>query len=90
MTRLLAGPGANGGLRQLLYTNTDRLVDGEHSRGWQVLARSESLDEHLSSRALTLIDPQLNPVTSLAGFPTPEEIAAAERRYAQIPTPDGL
>ena len=89
MTRLLAGPGANGGLRQLLYTNTDRLVDGEHSRGWQVLARSESLDEHLSSRALTLIDPQLNPVTSLAGFPTPEEIAAAERRYAQIPTPDG-
>ena len=78
-----------GAVRQLLYTNTDRVVDGARAGGWQILARSPTLDDATASRLLALVEPRLNPVAPLSGFPTPEEVGSAARRLAQVPTADG-
>lgn len=78
-----------GAVRQLLYTNTDRVVDGARAGGWQILARSPTLDDAMASRLLALVEPRLNPVAPLSGFPTPEEVGSAARRLAQVPTADG-
>ena len=93
MTPSAEGPTSPGSesraVRQLLYTNADRVVDGVKTGGWQILEQSPALDDVTASRLLALVEPRLNPVSPLSGFPTPEEIANAARRYAQIPTDDG-
>lgn len=74
---------------QLLYTNVDRFVDGVATSGWQTMETSPGLDGDTRDRLLALVDPTLNLVTPLAGFPTPQEVAAADRRLSQLRTPDG-
>ena len=80
MTPSAEGPTSPGSesraVRQLLYTNADRVVDGVKTGGWQILEQSPALDDVTASRLLALVEPRLNPVSPLSGFPTPEEIAA--------------
>ena len=71
---------------QLLYTNVDRVADGRAVSGWQTMEVSAGLDEAGATLMRGLIEPSLNPLRPLPGFPTPEEIGAAERRFAQVPT----
>lgn len=68
---------------QLLYTSVDHVVDGRASSGWQVKDRSEDMDDGLAQELVSLVQPQLNPIETLSGFPTEEEIAAADRRLTQ-------
>ncbi|SPT52938.1 Uncharacterised protein [Actinomyces bovis] len=70
---------------QLLYSNVDRVVDGRSTSGWQTMEVSSGLDEAASKLLLNLVEPILNPPRALPGFPTPEEVATAERRMAQTP-----
>ena len=79
----------SNGLRaaaQLLYTNVDRMADGRATSGWQTMEVSAGLDEAGATLMRGLVEPSLNPLRPLPGFPTPEEIGAAERRFAQAPT----
>ena len=71
---------------QLLYTNVDRVAGGRAVSGWQTMEVSAGLDEAGATLMRGLIEPSLNPLRPLPGFPTPEEIGAAERRFAQVPT----
>lgn len=82
--------GLMSGCEQLLYTNVDHVVDGVERSGWQTMAHSPGLSEDDASTLYTLIDPTLNPVTPLSGFPTEQEVAAADRRLAQFSTDKGL
>ncbi|MCR2052814.1 hypothetical protein NSA19_08150 [Actinomyces bowdenii] len=75
---------------QLLYSNVDRVIDGRETSGWQTMARSPQLDDATAATMLSLIEPSLAPIAALPGFPTPEEVAGADRRMAQIPTSAGL
>lgn len=78
----------SNGLRaaaQLLYTNVDRMADGRATSGWQTMEVSAGLDEAGATLMRGLVEPSLNPLRPLPGFPTPEEIGAAERRFAQAP-----
>ncbi len=82
--------GLISGCEQLLYTNVDHVVDGVERSGWQTMMRSPGLSEGDASTLYALIDPTLNPVTPLSGFPTEQEVAAADRRLAQFSTDEGL
>lgn len=74
------------GVAQLLYSNVDRVVEGRSTSGWQTMEASESLGEESRKQLLDLVEPILKPVRDLPGFPTPEELATAERRLAQSPS----
>lgn len=82
--------GLISGCEQLLYTNVDHVVDGVERSGWQTMVHSPGLSEGDTSTLYALIDPTLNPVTPLSGFPTAQEVAAADRRLAQFSTDEGL
>lgn len=73
------------GLAQLLYSNVDRVVDGRSTSGWQTMEASASLGEEARKQLLSLVETNLKPVRDLPGFPTPEEVATAERRLVQSP-----
>ena len=82
--------GLMSGCEQLLYTNVDHVVDGVERSGWQTMTQTAGLSEGDASTLYALIDPTLNPVTPLSGFPTEQEVAAADRRLAQFWTDEGL
>lgn len=84
------GPVGGPRVLQLLYSNVDRVIDGRETSGWQTMARSPQLDDATATTMLSLIEPSLAPITALPGFPTPEEVAGADRRMAQVPTSAGL
>lgn len=75
---------------QLLYTNVDHVIDGVERSGWQTMVQTPGLSEDDASTLYALIDPSLSPITPLSGFPTAQEVAAADRRLVQFPTNDGL
>lgn len=82
--------GLMSGCEQLLYTNVDHVVDGVERSGWQTMTQTAGLSDGDASTLYALIDPTLNPVTPLSGFPTEQEVAAADRRLAQFWTDEGL
>lgn len=77
------------GVAQLLYANVDRVVDGVASSGWQTMETTAGLEDHDADLMRALVDTSLKPVRALPGFPTPQEIASAERRLAQAHTQRG-
>lgn len=67
-------------LEQLLFGSVDRVVDGVESSGWQVIARSDGMEESTADELVRWIEPELAPLKPLSGFPTEEEVLAADRR----------
>ena len=65
---------------QLLFGSVDLVVDGNESSGWQVIARSDGLEETTADDLVRWIDPELTTLHPLSSFPTEEEIRAADRR----------
>ncbi|MFL0458210.1 hypothetical protein ACH0CV_12815 [Brachybacterium paraconglomeratum] len=65
---------------QLLFGSVDLLIDGIESSGWQVIARSDGLEETAADDLVRWIEPELTTLRPLSGFPTEEEIRAADRR----------
>jgi len=82
--------GLMSGCEQLLYTNVDHVVDGVERSGWQTMTQTAGLSDGDAGTLYALIDPTLNPVTPLSGFPTEQEVAAADRRLAQFWMDEGL
>lgn len=68
------------GFEQLLFGSVDRMVDGQERSGWQVIQQSDGLDEAVTSEIVRLIEPELSPLRPLSGFPTQDEVKAADRR----------
>lgn len=68
------------GYEQLLFGSVDLVVDGQERSGWQVIQQSEGLDDASTSQLVRLVVPELTPLHPLSGFPTPEEVKAADRR----------
>ena len=65
---------------QLLFGSVDLVIDGIESSGWQVIARSDGLEETAADDLVRWIEPELTTLRPLSGFPTEEEIRAADRR----------
>jgi hypothetical protein len=65
---------------QLLFGSVDLVVDGAESSGWQVIARSDGLAEATADALVRWIEPELAPLRALPGFPSEEEVRAADRR----------
>ena len=76
-------------VEQLLYTNVDRVVDGQELSGWQTMATTPGMDEAEADWLRSLIDPGLSGTRPLPGYPTPEQVAAADRRLRQVPSSSG-
>lgn len=74
---------------QLLYASVDRVVDGQERSGWQIQESSPGLNDDEARQLVELIEPRLVPLASLSGFPSVEEIEAAERRLVHRSTPFG-
>ena len=70
----------SAGPEQLLFSSVDLMVDGVEHSGWQIVDRSSGLDGPLADDLVRWIDPELTPVRPLPGFPTAEEVRAADRR----------
>ncbi|MGP9844018.1 GAP1-N2 domain-containing protein [Brachybacterium sp. 107] len=68
------------GFEQLLFGSVDLVIDGQESSGWQVIQQTDGLDETTKDAIVRLIEPELAPICPLPGFPTPEEVRAADRR----------
>lgn len=65
---------------QLLFGSVDLMVDGVEHSGWQIVDCSSGLTDPIADDLVRLIDPELTPVKPLPGFPTAEEVRAADRR----------
>ena len=76
-------------VEQMLYTNVDRVVDGQELSGWQTMATTAGMNERTTDWLRGLIDPSVTGMRPLPGYPTPEQIAAADRRLRQIPSAGG-
>ena len=64
---------------QLLFGSVDLVIDGIESSGWQVIARSDGLEETAADDLVRWIEPELTTLRPLSGFPTEEEIRAADK-----------
>jgi hypothetical protein len=65
---------------QLLFGSVDLMIEGRESSGWQVIQQSDGLDDAATNEIVRFIEPELATVRPLSGFPTPEEVKAADRR----------
>ena len=83
------GNEALSAVEQMLYTNVDRVVDGQELSGWQTMATSAGMSERTADWLRGLIDPSITGMRPLPGYPTPEQVAAADRRLRQVPSSAG-